>query len=204
LAQTADPHIIARRVVFQHRLITEEMPMNNKRREIYLQAEFLQNSSNRNDALTKPKSNSRLAQYSRAQLCCLLFFGFLGLVAWGTLYGLKTGYHRALISVDSAGFLQHSRVTPVRLDYDWMVGEYRQCTANAGYLGGEIDMLDCHVDEQTGWQATTVHQLPVHFWGRVVRVDHVHTIFDPDQAASADWTWRCEREATALKCWALN
>jgi hypothetical protein len=168
------------------------------------QTEFIAIPSSWRWAAPRAANNSKLAEYGRALCYCFIFIGIQALVAWGALYGLKTGYDRAWMSADSAGFVRHSRITPVVLTNDWMVGEYRACTANTDYLGGEIDSLSCLVDGQSDWQADPVHHLPVHYWGRVVRLDHVHSAFGPDQAVSIDWKWSCQRERTSLKCWAIN
>jgi hypothetical protein len=168
------------------------------------QAEFIVIPSSRKWAALRAENKSKLAEYGRALCYCFLFMAIQALVAWGALTGLKTGYHRAWMSADNAGFVRHSRITPVVLTNDWMVGEYRECTGNASFFDGEIDSLTCPEVEQREWQPSDVRQLPVHYWGRVLRFDHVHPVFGPDQAESASWDWRCQREEASLKCWSLN
>jgi hypothetical protein len=142
-------------------------------------------------------------------------FGFVG---WIVMAALCFG---AIFVVDRVvDFLQdrHDHDTPVWIQGDWLVGEYRECdmqTSTPAFEGSHYDAEDlktlprlfcgraangffewseAKTGTDTSWQTISgdFHILPVSYYGRFER---------PDK-----WliSWRCQRNSGSLTCKALN
>lgn len=120
-------------------------------------------------------------------------------------------------SLDSAGWITHNHDTPVWIQGDWLVGEYRECdmqTATPVVEGKQYDADDLKslprlfcarqphgfygwsemTDGDVNWQANggDFHTLSVSYFGRIARPDR--------------WliSWRCQRKSESLVCYALT
>jgi hypothetical protein len=142
-------------------------------------------------------------------LVCAAFAAFLA-VFWvsALLY----------MSANQEGYIPHSHDTPVWIQGDWLVGEYRECNmlTTTPVVEGEhyssealahLPRLFCNSSTDgywkyasafegtdTSWAAVSkdFHILPVKYFGRLDR---------PDK-----WlvSWRCQRNSDSLTCKALN
>jgi hypothetical protein len=115
------------------------------------------------------------------------------------------GPYFAYTVADNHGWIRHSKITPVVLSADWMVGEYRECKTSAAY-DGDIMELFCPVDVPiTG--AINEHALQVQYWGQIKRPDVGRRVEQWMKAVFADepqWGWRCQRRTDDLVCWTEN
>jgi hypothetical protein len=146
--------------------------------------------------------------YNVVKLCCVV------LAAYIVFCLLFVGY----ASLDENGWLSHSHDTPVWIQGDWLVGEYRECdmqTTTPAFEGsnysGEVlktlprlfcakqdDGLFVWSETRTGtdmtWQTISgdFHTLPVSYFGRLERPDKWRI------------SWRCQRLSGSLECKAVN
>lgn len=111
------------------------------------------------------------------------------------------GPYYAFTIANSDGYIRHSKITPVLLSGNWMVGEYRECDVWWIGSGGTIGALRCATDKF--YTDEQEHDLPVHYWGRIVRADFIGKHPD-DGGISIEWRWRCQRGTDDIVCWAEN
>lgn len=156
---------------------------------------------------TAPRQRKSLPQTIRSLRLVLLLFLFVGV--WYVLYG-------AYLTLDNAGFLRHARITPVVMSSPWMVGEFRDCASQVG-SDGNLVALYCPAGVTLSPDGRNRHQLPVRYWGKIVRRDLARRIAAsqanqaaaPGAAGSAtpdtlQLRWRCQRTSRDLRCWAQN
>jgi len=121
-------------------------------------------------------------------------------------------------TLDNAGWITHNHDTPVWIQGDWLVGEYRVCNmlTTTPVVQGEhysseelahLPRLFCNGSDDGYWKyagafegtdlrwsavSKDFHILPVKYFGRLERPDH--------------WliSWRCQRNSDSLTCNALN
>lgn len=105
---------------------------------------------------------------------------------------------------NDAGYVSHSKITPVLTQSNWMVGEYRDCDVWWVQADGSIEALRCPTDAPLYTDARNEHDLRVKYWGRTVRKDYIGTQASYDGKSGPMWLWRCQRRANGLTCWAVN
>jgi len=136
---------------------------------------------------------------------------------------LAAGGIAAFSSLKQNGWIPHSHDTPVWIQSDWLVGEYRECDMPArttrlfcgrdSIAGKSIaGFADSVSDDdatnafnaamtrnaQTDWTPLEkyFHVLPVRYYGRLVRPER-----DTERAILS---WRCQRNGDSLTCKALD
>jgi hypothetical protein len=137
-------------------------------------------------------------------------------IALAFVWGLAVVGYRA---ADRAGRVMHRHNTPVWIQGNWMVGEYRYCDMPVGAArlfcsnppGGESGLVAFpegvsdedawnaigaayNQNAQTDWSALEkyFHVLPVRFYGRLQR---------PERIRSREIvSWRCQRRTDTLTC----
>ena len=123
--------------------------------------------------------------------------------------------------LNEQGWIEHGHDTPVWIQGEWLVGEYRVCEM-PGHLWGELpdsahllcgrgdpqavdgvwpaEFRNSLSDQESialqngHWDGTEqhFHVLPVTYWGRIDRTDRT------------GFSWRCQRNSESLTCKALN
>lgn len=142
----------------------------------------------------------------------MLILGNLAYAGFGWGYGW----------LDEQGWIEHSHYTPVWIEGEWLMGEYRMCQM-PGPLWGKLPdyaHLLCGKGLQNAedgiWPATFryslsvpefnsifgagrwnlveryFHVLPVQYWGKIDRSDRT------------TFSWSCQKQENGLKCEALN
>jgi hypothetical protein len=120
--------------------------------------------------------------------------------------------------LDNSGWIPRSHDTPVWIQGDWLVGEYRECdmqTTTPAFEGSHYDAEDINTlprlfcakqangffdwsetktGTDTSWQTIgrDFHTLPVSYFGRLERLDKWRI------------SWRCQRNTESLSCKALD
>lgn len=136
--------------------------------------------------------------------------------------------------LDNSGWISRNHDTPIWIQGNWLVGEYRDCqmlttTPPAGIVlsqhaqselprllcgengsdvvAGSLSEFESEMSNLTGAAPTSAaiwsggdwsgmdsyfHVLPVRYNGRIERPDRVYI------------SWHCQRNTSALTCWALN
>jgi hypothetical protein len=131
---------------------------------------------------------------------------------------LAAGGIAAFSSLKQNGWIPRSHDTPVWIQGDWLVGEYRECdmqTSTPAFEGSHYDAEDLKTlprlfcgraangffewsETKTGtdvsWATISgdFHTLPVSYFGRLERPDKWRV------------SWRCQRNSNSLTCKALN
>ncbi len=98
------------------------------------------------------------------------------------IFAYRTGRDMA----DEAGWVAHK--ADMHLFFgrdDWVRGEFRNCSTYP-----HETKMDC--TPMTRLPGMTTHVVPVKFHGRINRTDHPF------------YTWKCQRLAESLTCWALD
>ena len=121
-------------------------------------------------------------------------------------------------SLDNSGWIAHNHDTPVWIQGDWLVGEYRECdmqTTTTVFEGshynaeelktlprlfcgraanGFFEWSETKTGTDVSWQTISgdFHTLPVSYFGRLERPDKWRV------------SWRCQRNSNSLTCKALN
>lgn len=151
-------------------------------------------------------------------------FGLAALVGAAIYFSIGPAYQ----SLDQAGWITHNHDTPVWIQGDWMVGEYRDCgmlttTSPAGTVlsqavKAELPRLFCGKNWDGEGIAEFFLAMPDYtsatdsVWGRAdwkmldryfhtLPVSYYGRIDRPDSVFV--W-WRCQRNESALTCKALN
>jgi hypothetical protein len=126
------------------------------------------------------------------------------LVVVGLIFSVGPAYK----PLDKTGWISHDHDTPVWIQGNWMIGEYRVCelaesSASAEKTPAKVPSLFCGKTDHgyVDWMVEgyihhsagpgVFHVLPVTYWGRIDRQD-VAT------------SWRCQRNERSLTCKALN
>lgn len=123
--------------------------------------------------------------------CAVLFVLFLLLVG-----GLN-----AFVSIDASGWFPHHFDTPILMGRsEWLIGEYRKCTATPDRKGN-IAELECYIDTAGALPDLTSREFAVKYWGRIERPDAERKM---ERETNWRWLWRCQRKAESFTCWAVN
>lgn len=144
----------------------------------------------------------------------------VGLFVVGFIVALVVNGYQSL---DNSGWITHDHDTPVWIQGDWLVGEYRKCDmpvrttrlfcggdaigggSIVGFTGSVSDddaanALNAAMtrNAQTDWTPLEkyFHVLPVRYYGRLIRPER-----DTERAILS---WRCQRNSDSLTCKALD
>jgi hypothetical protein len=165
--------------------------------------------------MSQPK-NARLWSFLRRDIGEFRIVRIVGVLV--VLYSAGAALVGAYQVLNHGGWIAHSRDTPVWIQGDWLVGEFRECNmlTTTPFVDGEhyspeelahLPRLFCNsgVDgywkyasafegTDASWQAVSkdFHTLPVKYFGRLER--------------PGKWlvSWRCQRKDDSLTCKALN